>query len=206
MESKIKKELKLVSVEKSYNSLKVVAIISILGCAMFFSIAYIYLNLENKELSNRILYMDSNGMIGTGEVKSMNDKDVLLIQLKASVKYAIPFLYSFNSSNFDEQIEKGLKLFGEPGKIIYSNYMRDNVKEKVISSGLIVDCIIKSAEIEENENGTFVNVSFDQSFTSGGSVKTRSITARASLSRVKISNTNPFGFIITEWIILNEER
>lgn len=206
MDNKLKKELNLVSVEKSYNSLKIVALVSIISCALFFSVAYVYLNLENKELSNRMLYMDSSGMLGSGEVKSMNDKDVLYIQMKAAVNYAVPFLYSFNSSNFDEQIERGLKLFGEPGKVIYSNYMKDNVKEKVITSGLLVDCIIKSTEIEEIENNPVVKIEFDQSFSSGRSSRSRSFTARATLTRVDISNSNPFGFLITDWIILNEKR
>lgn len=206
MDNKLKKELNLVSVEKSYNSLKIVALVSIISCSLFFSVAYIYLNLENKELSNRMLYMDSSGMLGSGVVKSMNDKDVLYIQMKAAVNYAVPFLYSFNSSNFDEQIERGLKLFGEPGKVIYSNYMKDNVKEKVITSGLLVDCIIKSTEIEEIENNPVVKIEFDQSFSSGRSSRSRSFTARATLTRVDISNSNPFGFLITDWIILNEKR
>lgn len=206
MDSKIKKELNLVSVEKSYNSLKVVCIVAIIGCSLFFSIAYIYLNTENEDLSNRIVYMDSNGMIGNGKIMSMKDKDIFYIQMKAAVKYAVPFLYSFSSSNFDEQVERGLKLFGAPGKVIYSNYIKDNVKEKVISSNLVVGCIITDTKIELKGDVPYVLVSFDQSFSSGGSARTRSFTARAGLSRVKISNSNPFGFIISDWVVLNEKR
>lgn len=207
MEKDIRKELNLVNVEKSYNALKLITVVSIIAVGTFFSIAYVYLNNQNLELANRIVYIDSNGMVGSGEVRSIEDKDVYIIQMKASLNYSVPFLYSFNSSNFDEQIEKGLKLFGEPGKIIYQNYLNDKVKEKVISSNLRVECQILNTEVEEINNELLAIITFRQSFSSKDNVgSARTITAQARMDKVNVSNSNPFGFIITDWVILKEER
>jgi len=204
----IRKELNLVSAEKSYNSLKIVCIVSIVCVSLVFCVTYIFLNLENKELASRIVYIDGSGMIGSGQVKSMSDKDIQEVQIKAAIKYAVPYLYSFNSSNFDENIEKGLLLFGHSGKQILSEYINQKVRERVLSSNLEVECIIseKDIELKMGTDKTVAVVVFQQTFSSGKLRGKRQLTVQMDIFKTKIATQNPFGYQIDNWVVLSEQK
>src|SRR6218665_303266 len=203
--SKLRGELNLVSAEKSNNSLRIVCILALVCMTIITVVHYVVLSNQNEELSNRVVYIDPNGLAGTGTVKSMEDKDIMYVQIKANIKYSVPFLYSFNSANYDSQIERGLKLFGNSGKEINTTYINDNVREKVYSSNLEVSCVIddKDIKISEDKSGLHANITLSQTFVNGGSESKRLLNVSCDILRTKVSETNPFGFLIENWVILS---
>lgn len=207
-EKKLRDELQLVNAAASYQAVKRISLIAIIGVCAVAITQFVILNKKKEEAESRVIVLDSNGMTGTGSVQSMSDKDVLNIQVKAAIKYAIPYLYSFNSANYDEQIEKGLKLFGNCGKVIHTEYINGNVREKVFNSNLEVTCEIKDQNIQivEDKGGLHAQVIFSQTFVNGGVKSARDLTVKMDILRTKISSTNPFGFLIENWIIVSENR
>lgn len=199
----IEKELNLVNASKSSRLLARVTMIAIISTTLAHIVHYVYLNMENQDLSKRVVYIDSNGMTGSGEVKSMEDKEVVLIQVKAAIRYAVPYLYSFNSANYDQQIEKGLHLFGKCGREIHTGYINDRLREKIFNNNLEVLCDIKEVKIMDDGKAI---VTFEQTVVNGQAKQARTLTAEMSLSQTKVSELNPFGYLIENWVIINESR
>jgi len=207
-ENSLRKELQIVNVSKSYSSAYKIAIISVICVTIASCIHYIYLNQKVNDLSNRIVVLDSNGLASSGEIKTLADKDVVDVQVKAAISYAVPFLYSFNSANYDDQIEKGLKLFGNCGKIIHTEYINTNVREKVFNSNLEVACFIdpKNIQLVNDATGIHAQTTINQTFTNGSVENSRKLVVKMDIIKTKISDTNPFGYLIENWVILNEIR
>lgn len=207
-EKTLRKELNLVNAERSYNMVAKISLIAVICVSLVSATLFIYMFSDMKELSNRIVYIDNNGMVGSGNVKSMADKDIVEIQVKAAVKYAVPFLYSFNSANYDSQIDTGLKLFGNCGKRIHTDYINQNVREQVLGSNLEVDCSISDKDIVLIQNGSNVQVqlTFSQSIKNGNAYTKRTMSVKMDIVKTKVSEVNPFGYLIENWVLISETR
>ena len=201
----IKKELELVSAHKSARLMTRVSLVSVVLMALITLIFYVYSQENIRELSNRVVFIDSNGITGTGEMKTMEDKEIAEIQMKAAIKYAVPYLYAFNSANYDKRIEKGLLLYGESGKQILSGYLEDHVREKVFNENLEVSCQILNVDLKTKEKSGKVIVVFNQTVFNGSVEQTRKLTAELKLTKTQISDVNPWGYLIDDWVILKQE-
>lgn len=161
-----------------------------------------------KVSKNNIMAVDKDGDIVS--LTRTTESEMLTIEADNHVRLFYDRFFSYNKSNYKNQVELGLHLAGISGKRLYETYADKDWYSNVVNNDLLVQSKV-IGEIEFlNENGQLYFYSKGlQKISRGEIVEYRHLDLRAKIARNnkgRIKKINPHGMIIDNIVITNNNR
>lgn len=161
-----------------------------------------------KVSKNNIMAVDKDGDIVS--LTRTTESEMLTIEADNHVRLFYDRFFSYNKSNYKNQVELGLHLAGISGKRLYETYADKDWYSNVVNNDLLVQSKV-IGEIEFlNENGQLYFYSKGlQKISRGDIVEYRHLDLRAKIARNnkgRIKKINPHGMIIDNIVITNNNR
>jgi hypothetical protein len=148
-----------------------------------------------------------------GDIVSLTrttEAEVMTIEADNHVRLFYDRFFSYNKSNYKDQVELGLHLSGLSGKRLYETYTDKDWYSNVVNNDLLVQSKVLE-EIEflyENGHLYFYSKGL-QKISRGDIVEYRHLDLRAKIVRNnkgRLKKLNPHGMIIDNIVITNNNR
>jgi hypothetical protein len=197
---------------KSYNSIDRVLDknrkVTLFIISMSFATCLIMGFLIYQVSKNNVMAVDKDGDIVS--LTRTTEAEVMTIEADNHVRLFYDRFFSYNKSNYKDQVELGLHLSGLSGKRLYETYTDKDWYSNVVNNDLLVQSKVLE-EIEflyENGHLYFYSKGL-QKISRGDIVEYRHLDLRAKIVRNnkgRLKKLNPHGMIIDNIVITNNNR
>lgn len=157
----------------------------------------LFLGYKLSQANKTAIVLDTKGMIYN--TKSMGLEDTRIFEYEDHIKTFYTNWYSFDESNFDQHIEKGLNMIGDNGKELYNEYNDLQIKTNLIQKNLRYDVRISNVSIDMNTNPISGTIQGIQTCIRAKGSKSRTIYAKFTIYDTTRSKENVHGCKIDKW-------
>ena len=157
---------------------------------------------------NNVMAVDKDGDIVS--LTRTTEADMLTIEADNHVRLFYDRFFSYNKSNFKQQVELGLHLSGISGKRLYETYSDKDWYSNVVNNDLLVQSkVLGDIEFSYDNGSLYFYSKGLQKISRGEIVEYRHLDLRAKIiknNNGRIKKLNPHGMIIDNIVILNNDR
>lgn len=157
---------------------------------------------------NNVMAVDKDGDIVS--LTRTTEADMLTIEADNHVRLFYDRFFSYNKSNFKQQVELGLHLSGISGKRLYETYSDKDWYSNVVNNDLLVQSkVLGDIEFSYDNGQLYFYSKGLQKISRGEIVEYRHLDLRAKIvknNNGRIKKLNPHGMIIDNIVILNNDR
>lgn len=197
---------------KSYNSIDKVLDknrkVTLLIISMSFLTCIIMAVFIYKVSKNNVMAVDKDGDIVS--LTRTTEAEMLTIEADNHVRLFYDRFFSYNKSNYKQQVELGLHLAGISGKRLYETYSQKQWYSNVVNNDLLVQSkVLGDIEFSYDNGQLYFYSKGLQRISRGEIVEYRHLDLRAKIvknNNGRIRKLNPHGMIIDNIVILNNDR
>ena len=167
-----------------------------IGALYFVNSAYVSAN-------DRIYVVDKDYTLsGTSVYNDMKSK---YFESYNHVKSFAKLLFEFDQNNFPENVEAGLKLIGNDGKIIYNQYRDTDLHNTLIKNNASVYIQVDSILVDVQANPVKAQLYARQTFRTSLGVRENFLWAEMDLLEVSRTKDNIHGLLIEKFKVFNNQ-
>jgi len=176
----------------------------ILIMLLCFMVSNLFLGFLLYQAQKNVVVLDKNGhMYGT---ESSDMADMRKYIYEDYVKTFYTTWYSFNENNYDEHIEKGLKMIGETGKELFNEYNDLQLKSNIIQKNLRYEVKITKVEVDMNTKPISGRIEGIQTCIRAQGTKSRTMYVNFTIGDITASKENLQGCQIGEWKVYHSSE
>lgn len=197
---------------KSYNSIDKVLDknrkITLFIISMSFLTCIIMGVLIYRVSKNNVMAVDKDGDIVS--LTRTTEAEMLTIEADNHVRLFYDRFFSYNKSNYKQQVELGLHLAGISGKRLYETYNQKQWYSNVVNNDLLIQSkVLGDIEFSYDNGQLYFYSKGLQKISRGEIVEYRHLDLRAKIvknNNGRIRKLNPHGMIIDNIVILDNDR
>ena len=197
---------------KSYNSIDKVLDknrkITLFIISMSFLTCIIMGVLIYRVSKNNVMAVDKDGDIVS--LTRTTEAEMLTIEADNHVRLFYDRFFSYNKSNYKQQVELGLHLAGISGKRLYETYNQKQWYSNVVNNDLLIQSkVLGDIEFSYDNGQLYFYSKGLQKISRGEIVEYRHLDLRAKIvknNNGRIRKLNPHGMIIDNIVILNNDK
>lgn len=194
---------KFKTVDQAFKTTVIVAAGCCLIMGVAFAVASIYLSNKINNVLANALVLDTSGQVYS---TALIDADGMRVyEYEDHIKTFVNLWYSFDESNYENNISAALCLIGNRGKELLNEYNDINMHNSLIQKNLRYGVIIKDISVDMQTVPVSGEVLFTQTgYRARGSVA-RDIAVKFTLYDVSRSSDNSHGVKIDQWEVRYSE-
>ncbi|WP_291960206.1 hypothetical protein [Maribacter sp.] len=157
---------------------------------------------------NNVMAVDKDGDIVS--LTRTTEAEMLTIEADNHVRLFYDRFFSYNKSNYKQQVELGLHLAGISGKRLYETYNQKQWYSNVVNNDLLIQSkVLGDIEFSYDNGQLYFYSKGLQKISRGEIVEYRHLDLRAKIvknNNGRIRKLNPHGMIIDNIVILDNDR
>lgn len=157
---------------------------------------------------NNVMAVDKDGDIVS--LTRTTEAEMLTIEADNHVRLFYDRFFSYNKSNYKQQVELGLHLAGISGKRLYETYKEKQWYSNVVNNDLLIQSkVLGDIEFSYDNGQLYFYSKGLQKISRGQIVEYRHLDLRAKIvknNNGRIRKLNPHGMIIDNIVILNNDK
>lgn len=198
----------LVSYEKGFSAVKVVAIVAIVASIGFSAFIYISSQQKIEQARNQVILYDNKGNVTNGQLVLMND-EIRQFEYKDHIIDAVNWLNQYDEGTIDNNLDKASYYFGDVYNNILQRFDDKKIKAQLQEQNIYTTVTVSSDSVvvDYNQSPYRGQVSFVQNYKKAGIQKTNRLynTIEFTFEDFVRSNENVHGVKILSWQLINSE-
>jgi hypothetical protein len=196
-------ELKsLVNYKLANNSLKLIAIISIIFSLLFSGFVYFFSWKKLQESKQTVYILDATGKAYLANEKGL-DVNTRIFEYESHVKYFYKLWYEFDQFSYQRNIDEALYLVGDCGRELYNEYKEQDLLNILKSKNINTSVQIKNVKIDITKTPVTGYIKGVQTITRLGGLQKRNMDCTFDIQDIDRSRENPHGCIIENWKVVD---
>jgi hypothetical protein len=196
-------ELKsLVNYKLANNSLKLIAIISIIFSLLFSGFVYFFSWKKLQESKQTVYILDATGKAYLANEKGL-DVNTRIFEYESHVKYFYKLWYEFDQFSYQRNIDEALYLVGDCGRELYNEYKEQDLLNILKSKNINTSVQIKNVKIDITKTPVTGYIKGIQTITRLGGLQKRNMDCTFDIQDIDRSRENPHGCIIENWKVVD---
>ena len=195
----------LTSYKSAFSLLQTVLVVVVL--MLSFLVIFVYYSSQKtiSNLQNSIYIMDkTTGAVSLGNRVGQTPA-TRIFEYRDQVNQFFHLWYQLDPASFDDNIDRGLKLIGKSGKVLYTQYLNADVKKNLITNGIVTKAIVDSIDFNTSTMPIQGVVYGRQKIIRKNSTIIRRIVCSFSVTDINRSQDNSHGALLDDWKIINNE-
>lgn len=178
--------------DHSVNGLRKVMLLIIFFCLLVVmgsigSLFYFY-----SLATSNIYVMDKGGNIATAFKQDIEGQKE--VEIDNHIRMIYNSFFSYTSNDYKNQIDKGLNLMGEKGRLLYQTYQSNGWFNSVVQNNLVVYATVDSIKVDAHSNPYYFQAYGKQFIRRFNVVEVRQLNTKGELFNVsRAMQKNPHG-------------
>jgi len=199
-------ELKtLTTYTSANNSLKIIAIASIVALIFVTTILFIFSWTQLEKSKNVIYVIDQKGSVTEAVATELN-MEIRQYEYEDHVKDFYTLWYAFDQNSFKRNIDKALLLIGESGKELYNEYKAQDIESMLRSKNIQTKVRITEIKIDITQRPVRGYIKGVQTISRLNGEVARNMNCTFSIYDINRSRDNSHGCLIEDWKVVDNTQ
>lgn len=135
--------------DESANKLRKIMLLVIVFCLLIVLVSVGSLFYFYSLATSNVYVMDKGGNIATAFKQDIEGQKE--VEIDNTIRIIYNTFFTYNSGNYKGQVEKGLNMMGEKGRLLFQTYKENDWYNNVIQNNLDVSSIVDSIKINSHD-------------------------------------------------------